>query len=135
MNWAYYRPYRRTHLWLRAVEQVIDYRDKVFINFRDFTFGDHSGHGYRWVDLKRFGLLSPSADDTALLDALIKHDQFRDDYAGGGVDPQGTRHGSYWLNQITTQAYEPVDEPTSIAVLTTWASQHGDVPERLEHTL
>ncbi|WP_327589040.1 hypothetical protein OHA25_20015 [Nonomuraea sp. NBC_00507] len=117
------------------MQQALNFRDQLFINLRHYPFNDHSTHGYRWIDLKRFELLSPSCDDTLLLDALIKHDQFRDDYAGGGVDPLGTRHGPYWLSNITTDAYEPVDEMTAIDVLRSWASQYGGLPRQVEEVL
>jgi hypothetical protein len=120
---------------LGTVNQALDYRDQVFINFRDFAFEDSSSHGYRWVDLKRFGLPSADQGHVQLLDALISHDQFRDDYAGGGVDPVGTRHGSYWLDHITAEAYEPVNESTATGILSTWARQYGDLPQLLADTL
>ena len=53
------------------------------------------------------------SDDDHLLDAPIRHDRFRDDYADGGVDSVGTRHGSYWLDRSTAEAYEPVNETTA----------------------
>jgi hypothetical protein len=117
------------------VEQALDYHDHVFINFRDYAFVEPSGHCYRWVDLKRFGLPSVPAEDVRLLDALLRHEQFRDDYAGGDVDPAGTRHGSYWLDRITTEAYEPVTAATAIGVLSAWAHQFGNIPQLLEDTL
>ncbi|MFD5920886.1 hypothetical protein ACFVYP_28440 [Kitasatospora sp. NPDC058201] len=39
--------------------------DGSFINFRDFAFPDGEGHGYRWVDIKRFRLLGDPPDDRA----------------------------------------------------------------------
>jgi hypothetical protein len=66
---------------------------------------------------------------------LVRHDQFRDDYAGGGVDPVGARHGSYWLERVTVEAYEPVDETTTMSVLDIWAHQYSDLPQPLEQTL
>jgi hypothetical protein len=116
------------------VEQELAYRDQAFVNFRSF-FGDSPDHAYRWVDLKRFRLPLMTWSDEQLLNALIRHDQFRDDYAGGGVDPVGVRHGPYWLDRITDDAYEPVDETIAIDVLHVWASQYGDLPQSLDETL
>lgn len=116
------------------MEHELDYRGQAFINFRDF-FGLSPDHAYRWVDLKRFALPSTAWSDTQLLDALIGHDEFRDDYAGGGVDPVGVRHGPYWLNRISVEAYEPVDEMTAANIVRVWASQYGELPQRLEATL
>ncbi|WP_433179720.1 hypothetical protein [Actinoallomurus sp. CA-150999] len=132
---VYFRPRHRDRGHRMAASQILDYRGQVFINFRDYTFDDPAAHGYRWVDGKRFDLRSPAVDDMTLLSAVIRHDQFRDDYAGGGVDPQGTRHGPYQLEHITPEAFEPVDGPTSTAMLAAWADQHGEVPEQLAATL
>jgi hypothetical protein len=116
------------------VEHRLAYLDQVFVNFRDFFRGS-GDHGFRWVDLKRFRLPPMAWSDERLLTALTKHEQFRDDYAGGGVDPAGVRHGPYWLNRITAGAYEPVDETTAINELYVWARQYGDLPPALDETL
>lgn len=113
----------------------MDYRGQVFINFRDYAFADRDAHGHRWVDIKRFGLRSPSADDATLLQALVRHEQFRDDYAGGGVVADGTRHGPYWLECVTPRSFEPIDAPATVDVLRMWADQYGDVPESLQASL
>ena len=116
------------------MEHDLDYRDQVFINFRDF-FGRSPDHAFRWVDLKRFCLPRPAQSDTQILDALIGHDHFRDDYAGGGVDRVGTRHGPYWLDRISADAYEPVDETTATYLLDFWAGQYGELPQALKVAL
>jgi hypothetical protein len=116
------------------VEHDLDYRDQVFINFRDF-FGGSLDHGFRWVDLKKFCLPRTARSDTQILDALIRHDRFRDDYAGGGVDPIGTRHGPYWLDRISVDAYELVDKTTATYALDVWASLYGELPQTLKATL
>jgi hypothetical protein len=118
----------------RTVEHDLDYRDQVFINFRDF-FRRSLDHAFRWVDLKRFCLPRTARSDTQILDALIRHVQFRDDYAGGGVDPVGTRHGPYWLDRISVDAYELVDETRATCVLHVWASQYGELSQTLKVAL
>jgi hypothetical protein len=116
------------------VDQDIAYRDQIFINFRDF-FGRSPDHAYRWVDLKRFCLARPAGSDMQILDALIRHDHFRDDYAGGGVEPEGTRHGPYWLDRISAHAYELIDETAATYVLDAWAGQYGELPHALKAAL
>lgn len=116
------------------MEHDLDHQDQVFINFRDF-FRCSPGHAFRWVDLKRFRLPRPARSDTHILDALIRHDHFRDDYAGGGVDPVGTRHGPYWLDRISADAYEPVDETTAAYTLDLWTGQYGELPRALKVAL
>jgi hypothetical protein len=111
------------------------YRGQDFINFRDYPFADPHAHGFRWIDLKHFDVLTSTPSDVDLVNAVIQHPQFRDDYAGGGVIPEGTRHGHYWLRHITTQAYEPVDPPTMIATIASWAHQYGSVPQPLQAIL
>ncbi|MDN3351979.1 hypothetical protein [Actinomadura sp. DC4] len=112
---------------------MLAYLDQAFVNFRDF-FGPSPGHGCRWVDLKRFQLLAAGSDER-FLRALAGHEQFRDDYAGGGVDPSGVRHGPYWLESLGLDAYEPVDETVAMDVLRSWAGQYRDLPERLSEVL
>ena len=116
------------------MDQDLAYRDQVFINFRDF-FGRSPDHAYRWVDLKRFCLVRPAQSDMQILDALIRHDHFRDDYAGGGVEPEGTRHGPYWLDRISADGYELIDETTATYVLDAWAGLYGELPHALKAAL
>ncbi|MFD4632362.1 hypothetical protein ACFVYR_30560 [Streptomyces sp. NPDC058284] len=107
--------------------------DSPFINFRDFDFGEGS-HGYRWVAAKRFQLSSERLDDRDVLAALIAHPQFRDTYDGADVQ-DWPRHGQWWLDRITPDAYESVDAAMAVAVIHSWANQHGDIPESLASRL
>ncbi|MFE5793090.1 hypothetical protein ACFQ8C_11015 [Streptomyces sp. NPDC056503] len=107
----------------------------AFVNFRDHTFADRHAHAYRWVDVKRFRLPSGDVADRDLLAALVAHEQFRDDYAGGGVDPGGTRHGPYRLHLVTPDAYRRIDRERASDLLRTWAEQHGPVPGTLAEAL
>jgi hypothetical protein len=116
------------------VEHDLDYQHQILINFRD-SFRRSPGHAFRWVDLKRFSLHGPVQSDTQILNALVGHVYFRDDYAGGGVDPVGTRHGPYWLDRISADAYEPVDETTATYILESWAGQYGELPRALKAAL
>lgn len=108
---------------------VLVHLDSSFINFRDFDFGERP-HGHRWVDTRRFWVSSGGRDDRDVLAALIEHPQFRDTYDGAGVQ-DWPRHGPWWLDRITPDTYERVDADTAVAVLHSWANQHGDVPEPL----
>ncbi len=103
----------------------------TFINFRDYTFQDPRSHGFRWVDIKHLRLAAESFGGREPLAALIGHEQFRNDYAGGGVLAEGARHGPYWLSQVTPDAYEAVSREESAHVLWRWARRFGDVPAKL----
>ncbi|MDX2707731.1 hypothetical protein PV350_33515 [Streptomyces sp. PA03-6a] len=105
-----------------------------FVNFRDHAFQDAGGHAFRWVSLKAFRF-PPGAGDRELLGALIAHEQFRDDYAGGDVEPDGTRHGPYRLDRISPGAYRPVAPADAIRTLRGWAARYGRVPTSLEAVL
>ncbi|MEU0404291.1 hypothetical protein ABZ318_29515 [Streptomyces sp. NPDC006197] len=107
---------------------------QVLVNFRHHDFTGHGPHGYRWVDVKSFRFPA-GAQDGELLAALVAHEQFRDDYAGGGVDPAGTRHGPYRLQHVTARAYRPVANAEALRTLRGWAGRHGSIPESLEETL
>jgi hypothetical protein len=117
------------------VENELIHEDSDFINFRDYGFRDAKAPAFRWVDAKRLRLPAESIDDRQLLAALIGHEQFRDDYAGGGVLPDGSRHGPYWLRLVTPDAYEEVGREKSGAVLREWVDQFGAVPAQLEADL
>ncbi|MFC8453847.1 hypothetical protein [Kitasatospora sp. NPDC057223] len=114
------------------IQLLLDAR--MFVSFRDHEFAQPGAHGYRWVDVRVFGT-PRGASDGELLTALVAHEQFRDDYAGGGVDPAGTRHGPYWLTHVTAHAYDAVSSTEALSTLRGWAGQHGTVPEPLEETL
>ncbi|WP_093615870.1 hypothetical protein [Streptomyces indicus] len=109
------------------------HRDSPFINFRAFDFGEGS-YGYRSIDAKRFQLLSDAPDDRDVLAALIAHPQFRDTYDGAGVQ-DCARHGQWWLDRMTPDAYETVGADTAIDVVHSWANQHGGTPEPLASRL
>jgi hypothetical protein len=112
----------------------IDFVGQSFVNFRHHAFSDAGAHGFRWVDLKTFRIRAAgrSAD---LLAAVVAHEQFRDDYAGGGVDPDGSRHGPYWISEMSPGAYGQVGNAEAARVLRDWAVQHGALPRSLEALL
>ncbi|MFD7734132.1 hypothetical protein ACFV6F_27595 [Kitasatospora phosalacinea] len=112
----------------------LDFIERTFVNFRDHPFPDGRGHGFRWVDLKSFRFARDCRDQD-LLTAVVAHEQFRDDYAGGGVDPDGLRHGPYWLNVISPDEYQPVSCDRTALVLEEWVKQYGGLPNSLEDAL
>ncbi|MFE5709671.1 hypothetical protein ACFQ7J_02420 [Streptomyces sp. NPDC056501] len=117
------------------MENQLTHEASAFINFRDYKFQDSTSHGFRWVDIKHLQLPSDAVAARKLLAALIGHEQFRDDYAGGGVVPDGPRHGPYWLRLVTPDVYEAVSRDKSAHVLWGWANQFGDVPAELKADL
>ncbi|WP_147404062.1 hypothetical protein [Nocardia panacis] len=114
-----------------STSTAIDYTGQSFINFRDFEFEEEGRHRFRWIDSKKFDLLRPDLDDKFVLGALIAHPQFLDDYVGGGLDPEGLRHGPYWLSRISPDTYRKVDNATALDVLEQWISGCGMIPESL----
>ncbi|ROQ93798.1 hypothetical protein EDE04_0203 [Streptomyces sp. 2132.2] len=113
------------------MENQLTHEANNFINFRDYNFRDPRSHGFRWVDIKHLRIPAVSGEAHELLAALIGHEQFRDDYAGGGVLSEGSRHGPYWLRLVTPDAYEAVSREKSACVLWGWVNQFGDVPAKL----
>lgn len=112
------------------MQEALTYLDRTFVNFREFRFANHAR---RWLDIKRFSM--PDAGDARLLRALMGHEQFRDDYAGGGVEAGGLRHGPYWLRNISPAAYARTDERDADATLRDWAAQFGPLPAALSARL
>ncbi|NEE37618.1 hypothetical protein G3M53_70995, partial [Streptomyces sp. SID7982] len=109
------------------MENGLAHEDSVFINFRRYA-RDPKEHGYRWVDIRRLRFSAESVDDRELLAALVGHEQFRDDYAGGGVLPDGPRHGPYWLRVITPDLYESISQEKAVQILREWVDPLWDVP-------
>lgn len=118
-----------------AMENPLTHEASAFINFRNYKFQDPRSHGHRWVDLKHLRFPPESGEARELLSALIGHEQFRDDYAGGGVLSEGSRHGPYWLRRVTPDVYEAVSRERSAHILRGWVNQFGDVPAELEADL
>ncbi|MFI1360955.1 hypothetical protein ACH4TV_46435 [Streptomyces sp. NPDC020898] len=108
--------------------------ESAFINFRRYV-PDPKEHGFRWVDIKQLRFSAESVADRGLLAALIGHEQFRDDYAGGGVLPDGPRHGPYWLRLITPDLYESISQEKAVQILREWVDPLWDVPTELEADL
>ncbi|MGX1776474.1 hypothetical protein ACWIGW_30490 [Nocardia brasiliensis] len=113
------------------VEKIVSFVGRSFINFRDFDFPEGSSHCFQWIDSKAFGLSSAEVDDRVVLAGLIASTEYRDDYVGGGVDPDGTRHGPYWLDRISSEAYAAIDESTVIELLERWMHGCGTIPDQL----
>ncbi|MER6441932.1 hypothetical protein ABT275_37195 [Streptomyces sp. NPDC001185] len=110
------------------------HEESAFINLRRYL-PDPKEHGHRWVDIKQLRFAAESVNDRGLLAALIDHEQFQDDYAGGGVLSEGLRHGPYWLRLITPDLYEPISQGKVVQILREWVDPLGDLPAGLEADL
>lgn len=113
------------------MDNGLAHEESAFINFRRYA-QDPQEHGFRWVDIKQLRFSAESVDDRGLLAALIGHEQFRDDYAGGGVLSDGPRHGPYWLRLITPDLYESISQEKAVQILREWVDPVWDVPTELE---
>ncbi|SEP77334.1 hypothetical protein [Lentzea albida] len=82
-----------------------------FINVRDGS--------YQWVWLDHYRLAA--VDDQDALAAMIDHELFGDNHAGGDPGDDPTRHGPYWRDRVRTADYEPVPAEAAESVLRTWA--------------
>ncbi|MFF7530234.1 hypothetical protein ACFZB2_14225 [Streptomyces bobili] len=116
------------------MDNWLTHEGSVFINFRHHI-PDPKEHGFRWVDIKQLRFSAEAVDEGRLLAALTGHEQFRDDYAGGGVLPEGPRHGPYWLRLITPDLYEPLSHEKAARILREWAGPLRDLPTELEAAL
>ncbi|ASY32404.1 MULTISPECIES: hypothetical protein [unclassified Streptomyces] len=113
------------------MDNGLAHEENALINFRRYA-PDPKAHVYRWVDIKLLRFFAESVDDRGLLAALIGHEQFRDDYAGGGVLPDGPRHGPYWLRLITPDLYESISQEKAVQILREWVDPLWEVPITLE---
>ncbi|AFU05060.1 hypothetical protein O3I_035565 [Nocardia brasiliensis ATCC 700358] len=115
--------------------RVVDYRERLFTNFREFEFGAGGSHCFQWIDSKEFALAAAEADDREVLSDLIASVEYRDDYVGGGIDPSGIRHGPYWLDRISSEAYAAIDESAVIELLERWLHGCGSIPDQLREEI
>ena len=95
---------------------ALTHAENRFINFRDGS--------YQWVWVDRYEL--DVVDDRAALAAMIDHELFGDNHAGGDPGDDPTRHGPYWRDRIRTADYEPVPADAAESVLRTWAATPPD---------
>ncbi|WP_306367784.1 hypothetical protein [Nocardiopsis sp. CC223A] len=108
------------------MKYTLTHEGRVFLDFRHYGFPNPHSHAVRWVNVEHLRF-SGTPTDRELLAALIGHERFRDTYAGYGVRPEETRHGSYRSAAITPESYEPVERQEGEAVLRTWAEQYSAV--------
>lgn len=79
-------------------------------------------HTYSWVDIKRFAFDAPaSAQD--VLAALIDHEQYGDDYAGGDVGRDRNIHGRYVLSDIRADSFKATSAEEATRVISEWADR------------
>lgn len=110
---------------------IVLYDNSLFINFRDFDFGADGNPCRQWINIKKFDILVHTAEDQEILAALIDNEHFRDDYIGGGVDPDGTRHGPFWTGRISPSSYEQQDHHSVADILNAWLAKCGMLPSAL----
>ncbi|MFJ4657994.1 hypothetical protein ACIP5Y_42565 [Nocardia sp. NPDC088792] len=79
---------------------------------------------YHWVSLKAFRITA-DRPDTELLAALVRHPQYRDNYAGGGPDDQSSPslHGPYLLDRISADSFNHLSPGTAQTLLQQWADR------------
>ncbi|WP_394614475.1 hypothetical protein JNUCC0626_31935 [Lentzea sp. JNUCC 0626] len=91
---------------------TLTYARTEFINFKDGS--------YEWVYIDHYDL--PAVDDQRALVAMIEHERFGHDYAGGDPGEDTTRHGPYWRDRISVDSYELVEAAAAEAELRAWAT-------------
>ncbi|MFS8100009.1 hypothetical protein LFM09_23050 [Lentzea alba] len=75
---------------------------------------------YQRVDVTRFQ--HDATDDRSALAALIEHELYGHNHAGGEPGDDPTRHGPYWRDRITVDSFEPVDAAAAERQLRRWAN-------------
>jgi hypothetical protein len=98
------------------------HRGQLFINFTNGTF--------QWIDVQRFDLTA-SVDDWDALALLIRDERYGCDYAGGDPGQDSDRHGPYWRERITPDAFDPTDVDTEERRLRGWAEQYAELTSSL----
>ncbi|WP_067652728.1 hypothetical protein [Nocardia harenae] len=112
-------------------ESILTFDERSFVNFKDFDFAPDGHHGFRWVNSKRYVVRQPEAADAELLRGLIDSPAYRDNYIGGGIEPEGTRHGPYWLRNISVDSYRTISPEAAADIVDRWLRADGSVPDKL----
>ncbi len=99
-------------------------QDGLVLNLRFLSheFVRMDEHTYSWVDIKRFGFDGP-ASVADVLAALIGHEQYGDDYAGGDVGRDRDIHGRYVLADIRVESFLPSSADEALSVISGWADR------------
>lgn len=79
-------------------------------------------HTYSWVDIKRFAFEGPASVHDVLA-ALIGHEQYGDDYAGGDVGRAKVIHGRYVLSDIRVESFKASSAEEATRVIAEWADR------------
>lgn len=82
---------------------------------------------FQWVELRKFHIADPLADDAGLIESLLAHRAYRVTFWDGQQlgDEQIYRrsvHGPYPLSRIHPGLFEPVDAEGADAALFQWAN-------------
>jgi hypothetical protein len=98
----------------------LEYLGDDFVNFKDGSYG--------WVHMKRFRL-PPGVTSQTALQLLLGHVRYRDFYTGANPheEPSEREHGRYWLDRITTDSFEPVDEEAALNTIAAFVAAVGAV--------
>lgn len=99
-------------------------QDGVVVNLRfvGHEFGRMDEHTYAWVDIKRFAFDGPASVHDVLA-ALIGHEQYGDDYAGGDVGRDKNIHGRYVLSDIRVESFKASSAEEAMTVISDWAER------------
>lgn len=106
-----------------------------FINFRDYDFGADGSHKFQWVDVRTFKTPRVDATNDAILSSIIATVEYRDDYVGGGIDPDGIRHGPYWISSIAPSSFNEINAVTAADIFYQWLRNCGATPPSLASDL
>ncbi|MGX1807719.1 hypothetical protein ACWIGI_18535 [Nocardia sp. NPDC055321] len=113
------------------MESGIEYIDRSFINFRTFEFGPGGHHCFQWIAIKNYKFDNVEMADQQLIAAVMKTVEYRDDYVGGGVDPQGIVHGPYLLSGLSVDSYSASNGQRAVQILKGWLEACGEMPPTL----
>ncbi|GLY47992.1 hypothetical protein [Lentzea sp. NBRC 102530] len=91
---------------------TLTFTGNEFVNFGDGSF--------EWVWIDHYQLTA--VDDQRALAAMIAHERFGDNHAGGDPGDDPTRHGPYWRDRVSLGSYELVEAAAAESELRAWAT-------------
>ncbi|MFD3591449.1 hypothetical protein ACFWU5_01885 [Nocardia sp. NPDC058640] len=87
------------------------------------------------MDVRTFKISHPDAADEEIISNVLATDEYRDDYAGGGIDPGGIRHGPYWISSISPSSFDAIDASVAADIFDRWRQNCGATPPALANDL
>ncbi|MFD4355731.1 hypothetical protein ACFWPX_24475 [Nocardia sp. NPDC058518] len=85
--------------------------------------------------MRTFKIAQGDTANDAIISNVIDTVEYRDDYVGGGIDPDGIRHGPYWISSISPSSFDEIGATSATDIFYKWLLNCGTIPPSLTNEL